>query len=176
MSKRKFNITKMWKFYFWLIVWTSVFIPSFFYPILLDGVWLILARALGVVLFFYSMFLASSGGRTLAKFGHKDEHETFWPDKFQAVGIFSCMRHPMHLGLAIFPVAVTLISGYVLAIVTSGWGVAAAFWFVVYIEEKDTMEKYAGTYPEYIKTVPPFSLSIRCVKEAFKLWNSKRVE
>ncbi len=166
----KIKVAKMWKFYFWLFVWSSVFLPSLFYSLMLEGVWLIVSRILGGILLVCSLLLASSGGRTLAKYAHKEAHETFWPDKFQRVGIFNCMRHPMHLGLAIFPIAVTLLSGLVLAIFSSGWGVTAAFGFVLFIEEKDTLEKYGDEYSTYMKEVPPFSIKIKCFKEAIKVW------
>lgn len=160
----------LWKFIFWPVVWILISIPSYIWPISLVGLWLIFARVLGVILFFYSMFLASSGGRTLAKFAHQEAHKTFWPDKFTTFGIFGCMRHPMHLGLALFPISVALISGFVLSIFSSGWGVVAALWFIIQIEEKDTIEKYRELYTDYMQKVPPLSLKISCIKEALKVW------
>lgn len=170
MTKKMRKISMLWKFIFWPAVWISIFIPSFIWPITFEGFWLILARVIGVVLFVYSMFLASSGGRTLARFAHQEAHETFWPDKFTTFGIFGCMRHPMHLGLLIFPISVSLMSGYILAIFGSGWGVAAALWFILQIEEKDTLKKYGEDYTEYMQKVPPLSLKISCIKEALKVW------
>ena len=76
----------------------------------------------------------------------------------------------MHLGLAIFPISVALISGFVLPIFSSGWGVAAALWFIVQIEEKDTIKKYGENYTDYMQKVPPLSLKIECIKEALKVW------
>ena len=170
MSKKLLKINMLWKFIFWPVVLISIFIPSYIWPLILEGFWLLFARVLGIILFVYSMFLASSGGRTLAKFAHQAAHETFWPDKFTTFGVFGCMRHPMHLGLAIFPIAVALISGYVLAIFSSGWGVAAALWFVVQVEEKDTIEKFGESYTDYMQKVPPFSYKLDCIKEALKIW------
>jgi protein-S-isoprenylcysteine O-methyltransferase Ste14 len=170
MLKKLKNMSMIWKFYFWPIAWLLVLLPSLAFPILLENIWLIVARIIGVILLIYSMFLASSGGRTLAKYGHKAEHVTFWPDEFSMVGIFSCMRHPMHLGLAIFPLSVALISENVVAIAASGWGVAAALWFVLHVEEKDTLMKYGEAYSEYMKKTPPFSLKFSCMKKAFNVW------
>ncbi len=142
---------KIWKFYFWLIVWGISFAPSIIYPVMLTGGWLVISRILGIFLLVFSLFLASSGGRTLARFAHQEAHENFWPDKFTEFGIFGCMRHAMHLGLGIFPLAVALTSGLVFAIAASGWGLAAAFWFVLVIEEKDTLEKYGSVYTDYMQ-------------------------
>ncbi len=172
MPRKYKKITMIWKFIFWPIVWIAVFIPGFIWPLTLNGFWMITARIVGILLLFYSLFLSSSGGRVLAKFAHSEAHETFWPDRFTEFGIFGCMRHPMHLGLALFPVAVALLSGLVLAISSSGWAVTAALWFVIQIEEKDTIEKYGQSYFEYMQRVPPFSIRLTCLKEALKIWRS----
>lgn len=170
MSKKYPKINTLWKFFFWPVVWIFIFIPGYIWPISLGGLWLVFTRVLGIILFIYSMFLASIGGRTLAKFAHQEARETFWPDKFTTFGIFGCMRHPMHFGLAMFPISVALISGFVLPIFSSGWGVAAALWFVIQIEEKETIEKYGELYIDYMQKVPPLSLSMSCIKAALQVW------
>ena len=165
---------KMWKFYFWLIVWGGSFAPCIIFPLMLTGGWLIASRIIGIFLLFFSLFLASSGGRTLARFAHQEAHEAFWPDKFTEFGVFGCMRHSMHLGLGIFPLAVALITGLVFAIAASGWGIAAALWFVLVIEEKEALEKYGGVYIDYMQRVPPFSLKPSCIKKALEVWKVHR--
>ncbi len=165
------KITMLWKFAFWPVLWVLVFAPAFFWPLFLHGVWMVVSLLLGVILLAVSLFLTATGGRTLAKWGHYEgSNETIWPDKFTDSGIFSCMRHPMHLGLALFPVAVALISGSVPAICSSGWGVAGALWFVLHIEEKDALGKYAQIYSDYMQKVPPFSLRRACLKKALTIW------
>ncbi len=176
MKTKPKNLKRLWKFYFWVIVWGLSFAPIIIFPTMLIGGWLIASRILGVFLLIYSLFLSSSGGRTLARFAHQEAHETYWPDKFTEIGIFGCMRHAMHLGLGIFPLAVALISGFVFAIAASGWGVAAALWFVLVIEEKDTLEKYGSVYTDYMQRVPPFSLKLSCVKKALGIWKKARFE
>jgi len=171
MTKTKLkDLKRLWKFYFWLIVWILSFAPAYFFPAKLSGGWLILARVVGAILFLYSLFLTSTGGRTLAHFAHQEAHEHFWPDKFTEYGIFGCMRHAMHLGLAFFPLSLALLSGYVFAIAASGWGVAAALWFILVIEEKDTLQKYGQTYTDYMQRVPPFSLKLSCIKKSLVIW------
>ena len=78
----------------------------------------------------------------------------------------------MHLGLAIFPLSITLISGLIWGIWGAGWDIAAAFWFVIYIEEKDNIEKFGQTYLSYMLRVPPFSLKPSCILEGLKIWKS----
>jgi len=164
------KITMVWKFIYWPVIWSFVFIPALFLPVSLHGILKIACLFAGVILLAISLLLTSAGGRTLAKVGHRKAHETIWPDKFTEFGIFSCMRHPMHLGLALFPVAVALISGSVPAICSSGWGVAGALWFVLHIEEKDALGKYAQIYSDYMQKVPPFSLRPACLKKALTIW------
>ena len=166
-------IKKLWKFIFWPILWLFICIPGIIWPVMLDGTLIIISRIAGISLLFYALFLTSTGGRSLARFGHLAEHETYWPDKFTEFGIFKCMRHPMHLGLAIFPLAVALTSGLVLTIWGAGWGVAGALWFVLQIEEKDTIEKFGQTYSDYMQRVPPFSLKLSCIKAGLKIWLSQ---
>ncbi len=170
MSGKYKKITMVWKFFFWPVVWIGVGLPALFYPISLPKIGLVVGRILGFLLLLYSLFLASSGGKTLAKFAHNEAHETFWPDRFTQFGVFGCMRHPMHLGLAVFPVAISLLSGRVLAICSSGWAVTAALWFVIQVEEKDAVEKYGRTYFEYTQKVRPFSIKPACFYEALKIW------
>jgi len=170
MKTKSKDLKRLWKFYFWLIVWGLSFAPAYFYPVKLTGGILLVSRVLGGILLIYSLFLSSTGGRTLARFAHQEAHEHFWPDKFTEYGIFGCMRHAMHLGLALFPLALALLSGLVFAISASGWGVAAALWFVLVIEEKDTLEKYGSVYTDYMQRVPPFSLKLSCLKISLVVW------
>jgi len=164
------KITKIWKFVYWPFIWLSVLIPAIIWPLSLHGIWIIVSVAAGIFVLAVSMLLTSSGGRTLAKLAHNKTKETIWPDRFTDYGIFSCMRHPMHLGLALFPVAIALISGSVLAICSSGWGVAGALWFVLHIEEKDALQKYGQVYSDYLQKVPPFCLKPSCLKKALIIW------
>ena len=170
MKTKLKDLKRLWKFYFWLIVWGLSFAPAYFYPVKLTGWILLVSRVFGGILLLYSLFLSSTGGRTLARFAHQETHEHFWPDKFTEFGIFGCMRHAMHLGLALFPLALALLSGLGFAISASGWGVTAALWFVLVIEEKETLEKYGSLYTDYMQRVPPFSLKLSCLKKSLAVW------
>ncbi len=160
----------LWKFFFWPVLWLFIFIPAYFWPLYLNGLLKIVAVLAGLVFMTIALFLTSAGGRTLAKTGHQKPNETIWPDTFTDFGIFSCMRHPMHLGLAIFPVALALISSSVPAILSSGWGVSGALWFVLHIEEKDALNKYGTVYRAYMQKVLPFSLHPKCLLKSWKFW------
>lgn len=157
----------VWKFLFWPVVWITILIPGWIWPLYLDGFTRWAAFVLGMILFATAMALTSIGGKTLKRFAHKDGHGTFWPDRFTAEGIFSCMRHPMHLGLALLPVALALLWGSVPVILASGWGVAAALWFVLVIEEKETLQRFGDEYSQYMQHTAPFTLSPTCLRKGY---------
>ncbi|MBW1994824.1 MAG: hypothetical protein JRI77_10310 [Deltaproteobacteria bacterium] len=75
--------------------------------------------------------------------------------------------HPMHLGLALLSVAVAMMWGSIPVILASGWGVAAAFWFVLMIEEKETLQRFGDEYSRYMQRTPPFVLSPKCLRKGY---------
>lgn len=157
----------IWKFIFWPAVWILTFLPGWIWPLCLDGSMRIAVFFLGLILFAYTIVLTAVGGRTLRYFAHQINRKTFWPNKFTAVGIYGCMRHPMHLGLALFPVAVALMWGSVPVILASGWSVAATFWFVLMIEEKETLQHFGNEYSSYMQDIPAFTLSLKCLLKGY---------
>ena len=159
----------IWKFLFWPSVWTITFLPGWIWPLYLDGVIRLAAFFLGLLLFFYMILLTAVAGRTLRYFAHQENRKTFWPDKFTAIGIYGCMRHPMHLGLALLPVAIALMWGSIPVILTAGWSVAATFWFVLTIEEKETLQYFDNEYSSYMQHTPAFTLSPKCLIKGYLL-------
>lgn len=122
---------------------------------------------LGLILFVDAIVLTAVGGRTLRYFAHQEDRKTFWPDKFTVVGIYGCMRHPMHLGLALLPVAIALMWGSIPVILTAGWSVAAAFWFVLTIEEKEALQYFGNEYSRYMQDTPAFTLAPKCLMKGY---------
>lgn len=157
----------IWKFLFWPVVWITIFLPGWIWPLSLSGIFRWITLVVGLIIFIMAILLAAIGGKTLKHFAHQDGHQTFWPDKFTAAGIFSCMRHPMHLGLALFPVGIALIWGSIPVILASGWGVVAALWFVLVVEEKETLHHFGDEYSRYMQQTPPFTLSPTCLKKGY---------
>jgi len=151
---------------FWLIVYLFVFITGALSGLKVNGVCYFLMVLLGVGLLLYSFALAAIAGRTLKNFAHKVKGESFIPDKFTSVGIYSCMRHPMHLGIALMPLAFSLIWGNAGALLASGWALAAGFWFVLAIEEPEVIKEYKQDYIDYMQKVPPFTLRLKCLEDA----------
>ncbi|MEA3544048.1 MAG: methyltransferase [Thermodesulfobacteriota bacterium] len=158
----------VWKFLFWPAVWIMILIPGWIWPLYLDGINRLATFFLGFILFAGSMALTAVGGRTLKRFAHRQNSKTFWPDSFTEKGIFGCMRHPMYLGLALLPVSVAMMWGSIPAILASGWGVAAAFWFVLVIEEKETLQRFGDEYSQYMQRTSPFILSLKCLRMGYE--------
>ncbi len=163
-----------WKFAYWPVIWIITLAP----PLMLEwgprlsgppGLFL---QALGLVVIAYSLLLTSVAGRTLRLYGHKGD--SFWPDKLVDVGIYSCMRHPQHLGLALFPVGLSLVTAMPVVLLASGWSVAGALAFVLLVEESECLAKYGEEYVAYMRRVPPFSLNPRCLMEALRFIRKER--
>ncbi len=155
----------MWlKALFWLAVYVGIFLTGFISDTKLDGFMAFVSTLIGIFLFIYSLALTAIAGRTLKRFAHTTKGE-FIPDKFVDRGIFGCMRHPMHLGIGLLPLSLALISTNVMMISAAGWGLAAAFGFVLIIEEPETVEKYQDKYIGYMKRTPAFTLKPKCIEE-----------
>ncbi len=149
---------------FWFIVYICIFSTYFIWDKKLSGITSYISLIIGTFLLIYSIVLTAIAGRTLKKFAHKKKGE-FIPDRFVDIGIYSCMRHPMHLGIGFLPLSVALISGNLAMILASGWGVAATFWFVLSIEEPETLVKYKDHYIKYLQKTPAFSSSLKCLED-----------
>ncbi len=78
------------------------------------------------------------------------------------------MRHPEHLGLAIIPFGVALLLNSLVALLSSGWAILAAFFFVVVIEEPECVGRFGGDYFEYMKSTPAFSLRVGCLVKGLR--------
>jgi len=163
--KKGLTVKRAWKFIYWLVSLGVVLAPEFFWKVELSGTLKYISITLGVLLLSYSLIIASIAGRTLRLFAHKNlKDRNFWPDKFTDTGIYSCMRHPMHLGLSLLPLSVALILTNIISIVAGGWGVAMGVLFVLMIEEPQALDSFGDDYCRYIKRVKAFNLSLKCIK------------
>ena len=150
---------------FWIIVYLGILAVGLLNSFELNSFCSFLFIVLGFFVTIYALALASIAGRTLKLYAHKELGSSFVPDKFTSVGIYSCMRHPMYLGIGLLPLGVALLFGNVAAIMASGWVLAAAFWFVLAIEEPETLSSYGDDYIKYMQKVPPFSFSLKCLED-----------
>jgi protein-S-isoprenylcysteine O-methyltransferase Ste14 len=157
----------LWKFVYWPLLWVLTLVP----PYILYGELIEVGREVklalrisGIVLVIWAFLLHGVAGRTLRYFGHKDfKNKSIWPDRLVIEGIYSCMRHPQHLGLVLVPIALALIIASPIVLLSSGWAVAGTLLFILFVEEPECLIKFGKEYYEYMKKVKPFNLDPRCL-------------
>ncbi len=151
------------RFIYWiallvLAVLADIFMPSINEGGLIKSILIIL----GIVGILVAVVLNSIAGRTLKLYGHKVRTKKFSPpDKFVDIGIYSCMRHPGQFGNIILLVSVTMLSSKLCAVLFGGWLAFLGVLFILFVEEREVIEKFGSEYCEYMKKVPPFS--IKCL-------------
>ena len=163
------------KVLFWVIVYIGILLVGLLSDWYIIGICKYILAIVGIFIASYAFALSSIAGRTLKRYAHKEPNSGFVPDKFTSFGIYSCMRHPMHLGIGLLPLGIALLFGNVGAVLVSGWALAAAFWFVLSIEEPETIESYKESYIEYMQKVPAFSFSLRCIETGLYALKTKEL-
>ncbi len=106
----------------------------------------------------YGLAVHIVAGKTLKALGHTSGNNSIWPDRLVIKGIYSAMRHPQHLGLTLIPMGIGCLIGSFQAVLAAGWTVAAAFFFVLAVEEPECIRKFGQDYFHYMEQTPPFSL------------------
>jgi len=160
-----------------LVIWVFLTIVSIFIGLYLDlGVIVtksfpILVRLTGLIGIILVHFLLKRTGKLLRLFG--DCELWGWSTKLITDNIYSCVRHPHHLGVGLFMTFLALLIGYpttFIIIIISQW--LWVYLFVIFIEEKECLEKFEDQYVKYSKNVPMFLGNPICiVKELFKTIN-----
>ncbi len=125
-------------------------------------------RLIGLVGLILAHFLLKRTGKLLRLYG---ECELWgWSTILIVKNIFKCVRHPHHLGVGIFMTFLGLLIGFPLTFIIIS--VSQWFWvflFVIFIEEKECLEKFGDVYKNYSKNVPMFFGNPVCiVKELLK--------
>ena len=79
------------------------------------------------------------------------------------------MRHPMHLGLLLFPLSFAFLTGSPSFIfIISPAEMLLMLLLIKLIEEPEAVRKFCDEYREYMKQVPRFCFRKECLKELFK--------
>lgn len=157
-----------------LIFWISLTIISIGIGLLLDLSFIgtksfpLFIRIIGLTGVILAHFLLKRTGKLLRIFG---ECELWgWSTKLIVKNVYKCVRHPHHLGIGIFMTFLGLLIGYpvtFIVIFTTQW--LWVFLFVIFIEEKECIEKFGNEYLEYKKNVPMFFGNPVCIiRELFK--------
>ena len=129
----------------------------------------IVSFLIGVFLLFLVMKISKNTGRTLAKYGRKGKLKRMQTNVLVKQGIYKYMRHPMHLGLFLFPFGTAFLIGspsFILFIAPAE--VIFMLMMIKFIEETEAINKFGIDYINYKKQVPWFCFKIKCLKELLK--------
>jgi len=124
---------------------------------------------IGLGLMMLVMRISKNTGRTLAKYGRKGKLRRLDTNVLVTQGIYSYMRHPMHLGLFLFPLSFAFITGiisFIIIIVPAE--IVIMLLLIKLLEEPEAVAKFGDEYLQYRKTTPAFCLRIKCLKELLK--------
>jgi protein-S-isoprenylcysteine O-methyltransferase Ste14 len=125
-------------------------------------------RLFGAVLLALSMRGAAVTGRYLAVYGSpaRRGRGPGEPTRLVREGPYSCMRHPMHLFLSLFPLSLGLLASTSCSIIVGVAEAVLVLVLAVTIDEKESIARFGKEYIEYRKKVPAFSLRPRCLLKA----------
>ncbi|BEP17969.1 hypothetical protein PYJP_13210 [Pyrofollis japonicus] len=130
-----------------------------------DPLW---CRLLGAILLLISMRGAAVTGRYLAVYGNpiRRGRGPGEPTRLVREGPYSCMRHPMHLFLSLFPLSLGLLASTSCSIIVGVAEAVLVLVLAVTIDEKESITRFGKEYTEYRKKVPAFNLRPRCLLKA----------
>jgi len=151
-----------------LIFWISLTIISLGAGLFLDLILMVtknfpvFIRIIGLVGVIFTHFLLKRTGKLLRLFG---ECELWgWSTRLIVKNVYKCVRHPHHLGVGMFMTSLGLLIGYpvtFIIITVTQW--LWVFLFVIFIEEKECLEKFGNEYRKYCKKVPMFLGNPFCI-------------
>lgn len=135
--------------------------------LLLNPWWHLITLPLGVLLLIGVLRTSRYTGRLLARLGREGEDvPRMDTNKLVTTGIYACMRHPMHLGLLFFPLALALILGsptfiFIIALLEMVGMVV----LIKLVEEREALAKFGDAYRAYMRTTPMFSFRPECIRK-----------
>jgi protein-S-isoprenylcysteine O-methyltransferase Ste14 len=136
------------------------------FPRLLSNPWWHLAALIAGLMLLRLVFRVSRvTGRTLARQGRVGDLPRMETNRLVTTGPYACMRHPMHLGLLLFPWAVALMIGspsFLLFI--APMEMVAMVAMILTLEEREALQKFGVSYAAYRRKVPAFNLRPACLR------------
>ena len=160
-----------WKFGFWFTLWASIVFVGIYAPNLTVYGWIKAAFLIvGIVLMAYGLLLNAVAGRTLKKYGHFEIGKGIKkPEKLVTEGIYSCMRHPAQFGSIFFGIGISFITMNIFAVLYAGWVSFISLYFILSIEERETIKNFGEDYCRFLVKRKPFTLSPRCLIRGIKV-------
>ena len=126
----------------------------------------IISFLIAMCLLFLMVKISKNTGRTLAKYGRKGKLERMQTNVLADQGIYKYMRHPMHLGLFLFPFGIAfLIGSPSFILIIAPVEIIFILIMIKFVEEPYTIRKFGDEYLEYKKQVPWFCFKMKCLKK-----------
>jgi len=162
-----------------IIIWITLIIGGSIFGYYLDSlmfegvrqniIFHIISLLIGVFLLFLVMKISKNTGRSLAKYGRKGKLKRMQTNVLAKQGIYKYMRHPMHLGLFLFPLGIAfLIGSPSFILIIAPIEIIFMLLMIKLVEEPGTINKFGEEYLNYKKQVPWFCFKIKCLKELLK--------
>jgi len=140
------------------------------FPSVLKNVYFhLISFVVGILLLILVVKISKNTGRTLAKHGRNGKIKRMDTNVLVKSGAYKYMRHPMHLGLLLFPLVFALLSGS-LSFILIIYPVEVIFMLLMikFMEEPEAIKKFGDEYKKYMKDVPAFCFKKECIKELLK--------
>ena len=167
-----------WKFGFWISSWLIIALSGILTPNPLDNLYIQgFLVALGIAAMIYGLLLNAVAGKTLKKYGHFDiKRGIEKPDRLVTTGIYSCMRHPAQFGSIFFGIGIALLTTNLLALMVAGWFSFFALYFILAVEERETVQEFGEEYCQFLAERKPFTFSFRCLRAGIRALKNDRVK
>lgn len=137
-----------------------------FRSLLLSPFFHVITLVIGLLLLRMVIIVSRNTGRLLARLGREGDIPRMETNKLVTEGVYGCMRHPMHLGLLFFPLAVALILGSVsFILIIAPLEMVLMVIMIKTLEEAEAIRKFGDAYREYQRRVPMFNFSPACLKQ-----------
>lgn len=143
---------------------------------LTDPLFHIISFIIGVLLVKLVINSSRNTGRLLARLGREGNLSRLQTNKLVTEGYYACMRHPMHMGLLLFPLAAAFLIGSIsFILIIAPLEMVFMVAMIKLVEEPQALRKFGKAYEKYKKQVPMFSLRLECLQSLF-LGTSKKLE
>lgn len=144
----------------------GIVLDGHYFPVLqVSLLWHIISFVLGLALLKLVLTISRNTGRWLAKLGQEGDIPRMQTNRLATKGPYSCMRHPMHMGLFLFPFVIALIVGSPMFIlVIAPLEVLLMIIMIIFLEEPEAIAKFGDKYKAYMAKTPRFNLSPNCLK------------
>jgi len=140
-----------------------------FYEWLINPVFHGICFIVGIFLLKLLINSSRNSGRLLARLGREGDLPRMETNKLVTEGYYSYMRHPMHLGLFLFPLAMAfLIGSLTFIIIIAPLEIIVMIILIRLVEEPQAIKKFGDEYVQYQKQVPMFSFKLECLRALFK--------